>query len=121
MCAAQELGFHHPADLEPQLIIIEGLGQVILRAGLHSVDRDSLRAIGRDHQDGSVGLKLADMLEQLQPVHPLHAEVGDDDVEEAGLELFERLLARIRGLYLIAFLGEEPLERDHDSALVVDD
>ena len=33
----------------------------------------------------------------------------------------ERMLARIRGLDLIAFLGEEPFERHHDSALVIDD
>ncbi len=35
------------------------------------------------------------------------------------LTFFERFLARLSGLDLVALLGEEPLERDDDSALVV--
>ena len=40
-------------------------------------------------------------------------------VEQSGLDLLERFFARLRGLDFVALLGEEPFERDDDSALVV--
>ena len=66
-----------------------------------------------------VGIELAHVLEQFEPAHALHAEVGDDHVEQPGLDLVERFLARLGGLDFVALLGEEPFERDDDAALVV--
>src|SRR5467141_1813621 len=43
--AAQQLLLHHVADFDSQLVIVERLGQVIFRAGLHRFDRDPLRSV----------------------------------------------------------------------------
>ncbi len=117
--ALEQLRLHHLAHFQAQLVVVERLGQVILGAGLHRFDRDSLRAERGDHQHGACGIELAHMLEQFEPAHSLHAEVGDDDVEQAGLDLLERFFAGLRRLDFVALLGEEPFERDDDAALVV--
>ncbi len=119
--ALEQLLLHHVADLEPQLVVVEGLGQIIFSPGLHRLDRDPLRSVRRDHQDCALGIDRAHLAQQVEPAHALHAQVGDDHVEQAGLDLLERVFAGLGGIDLVAFLGEEPLERDQDSALVVND
>jgi hypothetical protein len=42
-------------------------------------------------------------------------------MKKPGLDFLQCLFTALCGLHLIAFLGEEPLERDNDPALVVDD
>src|SRR5262249_23104426 len=51
----------------------------------------------------------------------LHVQIGDDELVGAAIELLERLLAGERRLHLVAAPREQPLDRDPDGALVVDD
>src|ERR1700722_8743772 len=117
--ALEQLRLHHLAHFHAQLVVVERLGQVVLGAGLHRFDGDSLRAECGNHQHGACRIELAHVLEQFEPAHSLHAEVGDDHVEQSRLDLLDRFFARLRGLDFVALLGEEPFERDNDSALVV--
>jgi len=55
------------------------------------------------------------------PPTPVHAEIGDDDVEAPGLDAPQRLLPAPRRLDVVALLAEEPLQREHHRLLVVDD
>ena len=50
------------------------------------------------------GSTRARVLEHLHAADAVHAEVGDDDVEAAGLDAADRLLAAVRRLDLVAFL-----------------
>ena len=49
------------------------------------------RALGADHHDRHVLVALvrADAMDQLEPVHDRHVDVGDDDVEALGREPLE--------------------------------
>ncbi len=121
MGALEQLLLHHVADLESQLVVVERLGKIVLGPGLHRLDRDPLRAVRGDHQDRALGVEHAHLAHQVEAAHPLHAQVRDDHVEEAGLDLLERIFSGLGGIDLVALFGEESLERDQDSALVVND
>src|ERR1022692_4541152 len=121
MGAFEKLRLPHLAHLDAQFVIIEWLGEIILGAGLHRFDGDTLRSVCGDHQNRAFGIDLAYLAKQVHAAHGLHAVVRDDDVERRGFYFLERLFAGLRGIYLVAFFGEQALERDYDAALVVND
>ncbi len=91
---------HEPRSLEragddhTELLGVEGLGHVVLRAKLHRLDRDLLRAVGRDHDHGRLGTML---LGRLQHVHaartPAKGKVGENQIEGRLLEHAQGLRA----------------------------
>src|SRR5262249_13946523 len=56
----------------------------------------------------------------LHAAHPVHAEIGDDEVKAAGLDAAQGFLAARRRLDLVALLREQPAQRDQQRLLVVD-
>ena len=91
--AAQQHAFHHAADDHPELVVVERLRDVVRGAELHRLHRGLLRAVGGDHDHGEVGIEGAGALEDLHAADAVHAQVGDHEVEAAGLDAAERLLA----------------------------
>src|SRR5262249_60272617 len=73
-----------------------------------------------DHDHGEVGIEGAGALEDVHPADAVHAQVGHHEVEAPGLDAPERLLARRRGLDLVALLREQAAQRQEERLLVVD-
>ncbi len=104
-----------------QLLDVDRLAEVVLRAQLHGLDGGLHRAVGRHHDDHRLRADLLDLGQQLDAVHARHAQVGQHDV---GLDLLEQLQpgARVvRARDLVAVLVEQRLERRGGVHLVVDD
>ena len=80
------------------------------RAFLQGVHRGAHRGVAGDHDDFGVGGDLLDGLQELEAVHLLHLQVGEDDVELLGLDLFQGLQAVGRGGDLVAFLAQDVLQ-----------
>ena len=71
----------NPLHLEPQRFHGKRLGDEIDGADLHGAHRDLDGAVSGDDDDVGVGEVPSDRLEELQPVHFRHLEVGDHQVE----------------------------------------
>jgi hypothetical protein len=55
---------------------LEGLGDVVQRAQLEAPHRDVHLRDPAHHHDGDLGPALLNGLEQRDPIHPRHVEVG---------------------------------------------
>ena len=66
---------------EPQGLDIERLGDEVVRADADGADRRVEAAERGDHHDRHVGAVGRDALAEREPVHPLHVQIGDHDVE----------------------------------------
>jgi hypothetical protein len=119
--APEQHVLHHAADDDAQLVVVEGLREVVLGPELHRLHGDLLRAVRRDHDRRGVRIGAAQMLEHAHAADAVHAQVGDDDVEGAGVDVAHRLLAAFGGLDLIALASEKALQREAHRFLVVDD
>src|SRR5438876_2551035 len=104
-----------------ELVVVEGLRDVVGGAQLHRLDGDLLRAEGGDHDDRRLRRALAHPAQHLHAAHTLQAEVGDDEVVARLREPPEGLLAREHGIDLVPARAEQALDGDADRALVVDD
>ena len=103
------------------LLRIERLHDVVERAVLHRLDGRLGRA-KRGHEDDQLpGIDRADVLQRLDPAHPAHADVQEDDVRRAGLHVGDRLLAARGGGDVVIARGQHPRERVTDLGVVVDD
>ena len=89
------------------------------RALLQGVHRGAHRGVAGDHDDFGVGGDLLDGLQELEAVHLLHLQVGEDDVELLGLDLFQGLQAIGRGGDLVAFLAQDVFQVGAGDLLVV--
>src|SRR5947199_180246 len=108
-------------DDQLELVVVEGLGDVVGGAQLHRLDGDLLRAEGGDHDDRRLRRVLAHPAQHVHAAHALQAEVGDDEVVARLREPPEGLLAREHGVDLVPARAEQALDGDADRALVVDD
>src|SRR6266699_2008503 len=108
-------------DHQLELVVVEGLRDVVGGAQLHRLDRDLLRAEGGDHDDRRLGRVLAHPAQDVHAAHVLEAQVGDDEVVGILREPREGLLARVYGVDLVPARAEQALDGDADRALVVDD
>src|SRR5216110_2476004 len=104
-----------------ELVVVEGLGDVVGGAQLHRFHGDLLRAEGGDHDDRRLRRVLAHPAQHLHAAHTLQAEVGDDEVVARVREPPEGLLAREHGVDLVPASAEQALDGDANRALVVDD
>jgi hypothetical protein len=117
----QALPVQAALDDVDDLLDLERLEDVVVRAILHRLDRALDRAeAGHDHGE-DVDVLLGDLLEQLQPRHPRHLEVGDDEVVRADAQLDQRLLAVLHRADHVPLERQELREDLADHLLVVDD
>ena len=78
--APQRHAFEHALDDQLELVVVEGLGNVVGGAGLHGLDGDLLRAVGGDHHHGGVGAALLDGAEHVHAGRAAEVQVGDHQV-----------------------------------------
>ena len=105
--AAELLLLEHLVEHDEELVEVERLGQVLGGTRAHRIDRRGHRAERRHHDDGGGVLHRAQLLDQLDPVHPGHLEIGHHDVRGERLELAERLEGIGRGLDVVPLIAEE--------------
>ena len=56
---------HHLLHFDEQLLVIPGLREVVIRAGLQRAHRHLHRAVGGDHDDGRLDVALAGVLQHV--------------------------------------------------------
>jgi hypothetical protein len=106
-------------DPTQDVLVQEGLQHVVVGAVADRLDGALDGPVARDHDDLEAGVDRLGRLEQADPVHPRHADVGDQHIEPVGPELLVRRLAVRDDGDLVASLVEVVPERDGDAALVV--
>ena len=119
--AHQVRPLHRPAQHEQQLVLLQGLGQVVEGALAHRVDGAVDGPVGGHQDDEGRGLQLEDLAQQLDAVEVGHLQVGEDDVEGAALGGLEGLAAVAGGGGLVALRLQDHLQDVALAALVVDD
>ena len=77
---AEGAAAHHRADPGEQLVERERLGEVVVGAGVETVDAVADRVAGGEHQDGQVVAGGAQCLGGLDAVEPRHHHVDDHRV-----------------------------------------
>ena len=80
------------------------------RAFLQGGHRGGHRGIAGDHDDFGVGGYMLDGFQELQAVHLLHLQIGEDEVEDLGLHHFQGFDAVGGGFDLVAFFAEDILQ-----------
>ena len=80
-----------------QPLAVERLGDEVVDPVLHRRDRELDVGVAGDEQHRQVGVDRLDPLEELQPVHPRHADVGDDRPLEVLVDRGERRLGAVEG------------------------
>ena len=108
------------AEARHELARAEGLGHVVVGAGLERLDLRVLLAHGAEHEDRHRG-PLAQAPGELDAAAVGEHEVDDRGVGRAHGGAIERLLHRGGLDHLVAGLAQDDLQRAQDLALVIDD
>ena len=115
------MGLDRALDEQADDFEVEGLGQVVVGAALHRLDRvrhGRLRGHDDDRRATSIGACARHHIEAARLGHP---DVDEGDVDIAAGEGGERLLSTGRLHDLVALRAERLAEHPADRALVVDD
>ena len=119
--ALEVVGARRLGDDLLQLLLLEGLRDVVERPRLERRDRAVHRAVGGDDDDRDVGELGGDPPQQLHPAELRHHEVRHDHVHRRLLQDAERLLAVCGGGDLVPLALQHRGEDAPDVHLVVDD
>ena len=119
--AAEGLALLRLAKDEDELLGLEGLLQVVVGAGLHRLDREIDVAVRAHHDDDGVVAFGLERRQQIEPAHPRHPHVGEDDVGAERLDERERLLTARRDLDLEALATEDGTDEKAKVLFVVHD
>ena len=82
-----------PLDGDEDGLLAEGLGDKIVGALLDGLFRGLNGAVGGNDNDGHGGVDILDDADEVDAIHQGHFEIGDEDGEGLGHELFEGFLA----------------------------
>ncbi len=104
-----------------QLLALERLDQVVVRADVEALDAGLQRVARREHEDRHLVAALAQALGHVHAVEAGEAEVQDDQVREEGVRLLEGLDAVAGELDLVALHAQRALEDVRDLLVVLDD
>ena len=105
----------------PDVVLVERLGDVVKRARLQRFHRVVDRAMRRDDDHRQVWLQQERASQQLEPVEPRHAQVGDEHIDVLILEYAQRRFPISDRMHLVAIATELRSEHTTQVRLVVDD
>ena len=117
--AAQRQHLPRPPRHRADLLVVEGLGDVVVRPELEGPHRDPLVAVRRHEHEEGARMPRAHLLQELHAVHRRHAEVGDHQVGLLALQRAERCRGVLHRPHLVPLLLQELGEGEADRALVV--
>ncbi len=111
------------ADQEP--VLFERLLQEVRRATADGVHRQGHVGVAGDHHHGRSAGAVSQGFEQLEPVHPRHLHVREDQVgalarRGLALQALEGLLAAFGGPHPVALVLQDHLHGDAHVGFVVD-
>jgi hypothetical protein len=118
--ALERPSFERPAREGQELVLLEGLGQVIEGAELHGRHGSPHRLHGRDEDYLDPFVERLDALEHFDPVHPGHPDVEQYEVHLGSTDDIERARAVRNVDHVVVVLEDQP-ERLPDSGVVVND
>jgi len=98
---------HGVAHDRADLVVLGMLLQIGIGAQIHRVDRRLLAGVGGQDHHRRLGVDGLDPLQQLDPVHLGHLDVGQHDIVGVALHQAQRLDARTRGIDRVALLLQE--------------
>jgi hypothetical protein len=110
-----------PLDAHLDFVVDDGLRQIIGRPLLDRPDGVLDRAVAGDHDDGGVGIAVADHLEEFEAVGLGHRDVRDDEVERGGRQARGGLAERLGRLDEVAFEAQELRQARQDDLVVIHD
>jgi hypothetical protein len=119
--AEQPLALLRLAQDQHHLVGLERLGDVVVGAALHRLERHVERAERRHHDHRRAQPALADLVDQRQPVELRHPDVREHHVVGAASQLRERLLRRAHRGRLVALAREQHHQHVAQPLFVVDD
>jgi len=70
-----------PAERHRQMLDLDGLRDEVVGPRSNRTDGGVQTAERRDHDHRNVRPLLIDPLAELEPGHPVHSQIGDDDIE----------------------------------------
>ena len=115
-CAAQR-----GCDDGAELAQIDGLGEVVVGAGLERFDRVLRRTIGRDDNGFLAPRGLLELAQQIEPGTVRQPHVGDDGAVGSVFQVEQCLLHRAGGLDVVALAQQRQLVQRAQVGLIVDD
>lgn len=125
LLAARRRGVRAAAQQRPdpgeQLVQLERLDQVVVRARVEPGDAVADRVARGEHQDGVVDPAPRSRMGGGEPVHPGHLDVEDDQIGPVRLRLGQRVQTVDGDLRPVPLEGQAALERLPHGGLVVDD
>ena len=111
---------HLGAHAGQQLLHVEGLGDVVVGAGVHAGHLVAPAVAGGEDDDRHLALGAPPLLQHADAVHLGQAGVEDDDVVGLGVAEEEALLAVEGGIDGVAGVGERRDELAVEVAIVLD-
>ena len=95
------------ADLDEQLLVVPGLGEIIGGAQLQRLHRGFHRPVRRDHEDGRFAVAQAEFLKHLHAGYVGHHQVEQHHVVAARFEALQAFGAVLGEIDRVAFAGEQ--------------
>ena len=108
------------ANDQVDFVELERLGDVVVGAEFHRLDRRLRRRDRGDDDDGGVGGDLLGGAEYLHPVHLRHSEIRDDDIHGLAVERLDGRLAARRRQDVVPLLLQRDGEEIPHALLIVD-
>jgi hypothetical protein len=106
------------ADAGEQLLERERLGQVVVRAGVEGAHLVRQIVARGEHEHGQARPPGTDARQHFVAVHPAQRDVEQDELDGFVLRNHDRVLAVVRGRYLVAGGAESALEHVQQPRLV---
>ena len=108
------------ANVGKQFLVVPGLLDEVFRAGADGLDHVVHGAVGRDHDDGQIGLALLELRQQLDAALAGQRQIEEHEIEALAIEELQSLLAVAGSFDDIVFKTEQHLQRLANAGLVVD-
>ena len=118
--AAQGLALLGLLEGEDHLVLFEGLAHVVVRAGLHRLERQVHVAVRAHHDDRRRVLLGLEGRQEVEAAHLGHTDVREDYVGAEGVDQRERRLAAVGHLDVVPVFLQEGAENEPDVLLVID-
>src|SRR3954454_8457836 len=119
--AARRAAAQQRAHAGQQLLALEGLDQVVVRADVEPLDARLQRVARGEHEDRHLVAVIAQALGDVHAVEPGEPEVEHDEVGQERVRLLEAPHAVGRELDLVALQAEAALQELRDLLVVLDD
>ena len=112
---------HLGADARQQLLHVEGLGEVVVGAGVHAGHLVAPAVAGGEDDDRHVAVGAPPLLQHADAVHLRQADIEDDDVVRLGLAEEIAFLAVGGEVDGIARIGQRGHELALEIGIILDD